>query len=324
MNLRIRVMNLCIREICQHVLSVHQTVPRITQSSFSLLTAMLLCAATGTFAQLPTSANEETNRVTISLVPKSSSLIQDNGVVWVALHMDILDGWHVYWRNPGDAGLPTEIRWEQHPGLEPGEIHWPAPTRFDEDGITTYGYSDEVWLPVPFRITDTSPPTGDNTMLSAQANWLVCKDICIPESARAELRFNNNGTFPDYSADTSALVKHTLEQLPRAARGWDATGILDGSVIRVVITPPEGIDLPHDPSTLYFYAYDSSILEHTAPQQVRLEGRNLVLVLPVSRYMPSNLSQLEGILVAGATPGAHSSLQALEFDIPISRHSHDR
>lgn len=307
------------RGYCRHEPCLHRNASISTIPSVLLLSVMMLFVTTSTNAQLFSSANEEENRVQISLVPSSSSLYHNEGVVWIALHMDILDGWHVYWRNPGDAGLPTEIRWQEYPGLEPGEIHWPVPSRFDEDGITTYGYSDEVLLPVPVRFTEASSQSSDNTVLSVQANWLVCKDICIPESGSAELRLNSEGVFTDYDASASARVHHTLEHLPAAADGWDATGTIDGTSIRVVMTPPEDTNLPLDPSTLYFYAYDGSILEHTAPQQMRLDGRNMELILPTSRYMPSQTDRLEGILVAEPAREGSTAVQALEFDIPLSR-----
>ena len=65
--------------------------------------------------------------------------------VGVLFEMD--PGWHIYWRNPGESGLPTEIHWSS-PGAAFSELSWPTPRVFDEaEGLfTTYGYVDQVLL----------------------------------------------------------------------------------------------------------------------------------------------------------------------------------
>lgn len=87
--------------------------------------------------------------------------------------------WHIYWQNPGDSGIPTTFEWALPKGIAAGDIAWPAPERIDTEGLITYGYSNSVTLNVPLTPT-TDGITGD---VKLKANWLVCKDICIPESA---------------------------------------------------------------------------------------------------------------------------------------------
>ena len=71
--------------------------------------------------------------------PVKARLVAETGsiapgeTVWVALHLEMRPGWHVYWRNPGDAGLPPEIAWKLPPGFTAGEIAWPTPERFVVD-----------------------------------------------------------------------------------------------------------------------------------------------------------------------------------------------
>ena len=78
--------------------------------------------------------------VAARLVPEAGSVVP-GGTLWVDLHLDIDPGWHVYWRNPGDSGLPTEIAWKLPAGFSAGEIAWPAPERFVLGTIGNYGYS---------------------------------------------------------------------------------------------------------------------------------------------------------------------------------------
>jgi thiol:disulfide interchange protein DsbD len=97
----------------------------------------------------------------------------------VALRLDQEAGWHTYWRDPGDAGLATSVDWDLPPGVKAGPLLWPKPIVFrDPGGLVGYGYRNQAVL-----FTEISVPAGykgERLALKAQANWLVCKDVCIP------------------------------------------------------------------------------------------------------------------------------------------------
>src|SRR6478672_7653894 len=104
----------------------------------------------------------------------------------VGLLLRMVPGWHTYWKFPGDAGIPTEMKWKLPDGWKAGEIQWPIPLKLSEPGdIQIYGYHDEVLL-----LQEVTPPPSisDSTVkLSAEADWLVCEKICIPGSANVAL-----------------------------------------------------------------------------------------------------------------------------------------
>jgi DsbC/DsbD-like thiol-disulfide interchange protein len=69
--------------------------------------------------------------------------------VWVGLQLTHAPEWHTYWKNAGDSGLPTELRWTLPPGVSAGEIAWPTPRKFPIGNLANYGYDGTVVLPVP-------------------------------------------------------------------------------------------------------------------------------------------------------------------------------
>ncbi len=91
---------------------------------------------------------------------------------WVALRETIRKDWHTYWKNPGDAGQPTEIEWKLPEGVKADAIVWPAPTMFDVSGVINYGFHDDILLLV--KITPPANFSGTTLALAANANWLVC------------------------------------------------------------------------------------------------------------------------------------------------------
>lgn len=126
------------------------------------------------------------------------------GYFWSAIRFELPEGWHIYWQNPGDSGLPPTIEWQLPDGITSGAIHWPAPHRFVTEDIVNYGYSDTILIPVPLQ--SAQPPTG---IVRAKANWLVCKDVCIPESAMLSFDTKN----PISRSDKDAL-KNALNDIP--------------------------------------------------------------------------------------------------------------
>jgi thiol:disulfide interchange protein DsbD len=121
--------------------------------------------------------------------------------------------WHTYWKFAGDAGLPSEIKWDLPPGWKVSEIQWPIPAKMLDPGdIQTYGYENEVML-----LQEITPPSslGDAPVkLSAQASWLVCEKLCIPGSANLALTLARSTSSSSANAE---LFDRWRKQLPQKA-----------------------------------------------------------------------------------------------------------
>src|SRR5690606_38934225 len=89
--------------------------------------------------------------------------------------------WHTYWRNPGDSGLPTRFEPEGPPGASYGDITWPAPSRLAIGDLANYGYEGEIVLARPATLP--ADFDGKTARFEVLAQWLVCRDVCIPGEA---------------------------------------------------------------------------------------------------------------------------------------------
>jgi len=112
--------------------------------------------------------------------------VRPGGTLTVALQEDIRPGWHTYWANPGDAGAATEIKWTLPPGWKAGPIQWPYPQREPVGPLMDYGYEGKVWLLVD--VTAPADAAPGVVSLQAAAQWLVCREVCVPEDAKLDLR----------------------------------------------------------------------------------------------------------------------------------------
>lgn len=133
----------------------------------------------------------------------------------VGLHLKIAPGWHTYWANAGDSGIPVSINWKLPEGWKAGAIQWPIPDKHIEPGdMITYGYEKEVLL-----IVEITPPADlsgqESATLQAEASWLVCESTCVPGSA--DLQLTLPITAEEAPSDHAALFAATERQLPRTS-----------------------------------------------------------------------------------------------------------
>jgi DsbC/DsbD-like thiol-disulfide interchange protein len=121
-------------------------------------------------------------------------------------------GWHTYWRNPGDSGVPPRIDFSKSENIEAVTILWPAPAKFaDGAGGTSLGYLKQVVLPLRIVAKNAEKPVT----LRADINYAVCEKLCIPVEASAELAFTSVA-----STEDSALSA-ALDTVPKPATVGD-------------------------------------------------------------------------------------------------------
>jgi len=158
----------------------------------------------------------------------SHEAAQPGDTVWAAIRLTHSAGWHTYWRNPGDSGIPTSIYWGLPDGVSSGEIQWPVPEKFTDPsvGLITYVYHDTAVLLVPLTIANGAP--AGSTDIRALVKWLECevRGQCVPGSNMVSAPLVI-GSETKLSAVTNlfAETRRRLpsKQLPGAASArWDA------------------------------------------------------------------------------------------------------
>jgi DsbC/DsbD-like thiol-disulfide interchange protein len=134
-------------------------------------------------------------------------------------------GWHIYWKYPGDAGMPTKIAWQLPEGFRVHDLQWPIPTREKEPGdLEVFAYSSEVLLFAEVEAPQSLPDRPID--IQAKSDWLVCENFCIPGSAQLSLKMNAGVSIPSQSAPIFEKYIAKLPQtLPAKLRiGFDRTG----------------------------------------------------------------------------------------------------
>jgi DsbC/DsbD-like thiol-disulfide interchange protein len=187
-----------------------------------------LLLATGSLAALPVTAAWAQNpatkpasrakpgHVAVELMAEVAS-VQPGRPFWLGLSMLHDEKWHTYWKNPGDAGIPPTFSWTLPAGLRVGEIEWPHPYRYPVGRLASYGYEGRHLLPV-LAFPDRSLKPGPTLNIKLSADWLVCKESCIPEAAELSISLPVRNEAPAPSP-AAARFADARARLPRPVDG---------------------------------------------------------------------------------------------------------
>ncbi len=228
---------------------------------------------------------------------------------------DIQPGWHIYWQNPGDAGLATTVTFAPPEGFQLGKLQWPLPEKFIEPGsIITYGYTNRVLLMATVRAPDDLHP-GSTVELRARAGWLCCRKICIPgqTALRLELPVGRSRSSPH-----TALFTAWRSRLPRPITEDEHLGRLhieggfsrSETATRITLT----LDWTSAPAEIEWFPAADPALSVT-PATIRSQGRRTEIAFHVSILPERTLPESFWGLVVYRTPNGHR--MGITIPIPL-------
>ncbi len=253
--------------------------------------ALLLCLPLLAAAQ---TAVVTTQHMRAELLAHAPQGIGPNKPMWLGLSLRHAPHWHTYWKNAGDSGLPTTMSWQLPTGVQAGEIAWPTPKQLKLGPLMNYGYEDTVLLPVPVNVSgDFSAPT---LAVKLRADWLVCKEVCIPESGEFML------TLPAATAVVAHqnLFTAALARVPRAQTQAVATGRVDGQALVIEVN---GLAVADQGKSYVFFPETGGVIEPAAPIEQAWNGGTWSARVPLSAQRSESPSQMQAVLVAGVATG---------------------
>jgi thiol:disulfide interchange protein len=279
---------------------------RLAASSVVLACASAWGGATISHAQVSPAV---VSHVAASLIAEVRNVIPGRPLQ-VALRQKIESGWHTYWSNPGESGLPTTIDWSLPHGFSAGPIVWPTPVRFTVGPVVGYGYENEVILPVTIDVPSGLQP-GSGVTISAHASWLVCSDICIPEEADLSLSLPA-GIAPDPDRDAAQAFATARARTPTPNPfPTVATASKDEIILRLATGDATRL------RDIAFFPADAEVIDDGAPASIAANSEGLVLRLKRDEAKPPPTA-LNGILrFSDQGARADGAPGALTISVPI-------
>jgi thiol:disulfide interchange protein DsbD len=287
------------------------SAPALRISPALLLSAPALLISPAAFA---VSGNSVTSDNVKARLVSEVSAVGPGQVFWVALELDIRDGWHTYWRNPGDSGQATSLEWHLPSGFTAGDIVWTTPHRFEVPPLVNYGYARHAVHLVQITAPKDLKP-GNTAPLAAAASWLVCADVCIPENAQLQLTLPTSAQAGPIDPTAAALFGAARSELP-SAQPASSTARIQGDRLILELGADWGATLSQIKS-LTFFPYAEGSIEYAAPQILTRSDASLELSMKIG-YQPPAAGAVRGILVATEQNGAASESVPIEIAADFS------
>ena len=221
-----------------------------------------------------------------------SHLLNQNRTIPIGILIELDKDWHIYWRNPGDSGMPTSIDFDLPDGVKISEIKWPAPKAFEYDGLASYGYEKQVLL-----LVDLSVPENYNLNsieITANLKSLICKDVCIPFNTTVSTEID---LVSNFKADDqiSRLFSEAVNALPEVKNNTDFSVKVDDEFITLIIQNPE-IN-PAEIESLYFLPYDNGIFKNSIDQKFTQNENKTALMVEFDHFRIEEPKEIYGLLV---------------------------
>jgi thiol:disulfide interchange protein len=248
--------------------------------------------AAGAQAQAGDKTVVTTERVRAELMANAPDGVAPGKPVWVGLQLTHQPGWHTYWKNSGDSGLPTQLQWTLPAGVTAGEIAWPLPKKVFIGNLANYGYEGTVLLPVPLAISSDFKPSlfGSDLEVKLSAHWLVCKTECIPEDGEFSLKIPaRSSTALNAGAFAAGLA---LEPKPIV----DSKVQIDGNDLKVSVA---GLPADARGKALEFFPETPEVIETAAKWSQAWQGDLWTATVPISLQRTQSPAVMPIVLEAG-------------------------
>ena len=231
--------------------------------------------------------------------------------VWLGLSLQHQPGWHTYWKNAGDSGLPTQLDWELPAGVTPGALAWPLPTKLSVADLTNYGFEGKSLLGVPLTIAPTFNPPGGLLEIKLKASWLVCRQECIPQEGQFQLSLPVRSSQAVHAADFEAL----LRSQPQRLKSQDMTAEVGTNTLRLRIGgwPQAWVGQPIELFPELNEVVESAAERHAQSRQ-SWQGGVWRAELPLSALRSTEPRKFP-LLLLTSVGGAR---QALHVELPVS------
>jgi thiol:disulfide interchange protein len=283
------------------------------------LTAWLLTLGLTGHAQTG-SSTVTTDQVRAELIAHAPQGVQPGQTLWLGLQITHQPHWHTYWQNPGDSGLPTQLHWSLPAGLVAGDIAWPLPKKIPIGTLANYGYEGTVLLSVPVTVEpDFKAPVVGPLKIALHAEWLVCRQECIPQSGQFTLNLPAQSATALHGAAFDAAQKQTAQPLKATASAPDAPSATLSSDGRRLSVALPGLPAAWRGQTLSLFPVSANVIQNAAVQgqgwtQAWQNGRWTAEV-PVSEERGESPAQMTWVVARG--PESAPLAPAFEVTTPV-------
>ncbi|MCX8106209.1 MAG: protein-disulfide reductase DsbD family protein [Ignavibacterium album] len=218
--------------------------------------------------------------------------IEKDSVIQAGILVTLENGWHIYWRNSGDSGMPTTFEFNVPDGIKVIEIQWPVPKIFEFEGYASYGYEDKVLF--PFKLILSKENYDKPFLINVKLKSLICKDVCKPYNDELKKEIDLNQSIVS-SSDINEIFKQTFENLPEENKIFSISA-KDFSDKILLTLNSDRINFSKL-SNVHFIPYENGISKNSLNQKFTRNKNSIELSVEYDQFRTKTPESIEGLLI---------------------------
>jgi DsbC/DsbD-like thiol-disulfide interchange protein len=216
----------------------------------------------------------------------------------IAVVFSMETDWHIYWQNPGDAGMPTSFEWHLPVNFKVMQQREPTPTRHMDEGITTFIHEEEAIYLFSVQAPDE---VADSNKFMVDITWLECRELCQPGASRHHFELaGGDSPAPEKEAWTR-LVERAELRFPKPISDLEGRLVHKGDHVEFSLKR-----FPRNTKLLDadFFPFAEMIYDTRTPVQIRRGLFRDKILIPLEADLITPPESLHGVLVVtGTSPG---------------------
>ena len=271
--------------------------------TFFLTLLIWLLAQASAFAQ-----RYVDNEYTYSEIITEKTAITPGETMWFALRQEVREGWHVFWKNPGEAGLTLKVEWATPEGFAVGDILYPTPEYIPVGPLASYAHEGAPVFLFPVTVP-SKLAIGEEIIIDIKASWQACEEICVPEEGRFTFSMPVTET-SEIDASRTALFDGARAALPTTYEG-EATINARGGKYVLQLAPPADFS----EADAFFFVETEALVEPAAAQTFSIADGILSIALEPGYVDDYAENTVRGVLTYHDDQGVRRGL-AIEASLP--------
>jgi thiol:disulfide interchange protein DsbD len=229
------------------------------------------------------SLEEKPGNITI----KPSFFKNENNNFDIILNFDIERDWHIYWKNPGDAGIPTSFIWDLPGNISLLSEEWEIPKVFPYDDYASIGYKNSTKFKFTFHSAHDLNP---NQSIRCFVSWLICKEGCYTGFDTLEIQLKSENLVESSMSFFDANEGH----FPSTNQKIESIGTIINDKLTINIDNTQGIDNKHNS---VIYLTENAGFLSTTQQKFVIEDNKIKLDILLDELREADPKELDGLLI---------------------------
>ncbi|MCE5294626.1 MAG: thioredoxin family protein, partial [Chlamydiales bacterium] len=259
------------------------------------------------------SSNQEI--VSVKMISEEPAVVAGRPF-WVAFQFTMGPEWHLYWKNPGDAGQGPSVQWNLPPGFKVSDLVWPAPERIQIEDSVIYGYSKHLVL-----LAQIFPPqgleTGSTVDIKADVDWFGCSTTCVPGKSSFDVKLPVAAEKVEPTKQVISIFKQARRALALDARHTKAQ--VTGNTLEISVHQ----EMPFSNiKSAFFMPEQANVLDtHQIPTwELSQDKKTLIVRLTSDKLQTTDVVYpLTGVLVVDEESTLGPLSAAWEVKVPRSK-----